>query len=89
MFLLRYQSALKKMRITEDQVAKVVKDRIFSAAFHPCTSSLLMAAGDKWGKVGLWKMVCVLYLFTYCSDDDDVNFDVTNWEQDVCYKTSL
>lgn len=81
MFLLRYQSALKKMRITEDQVAKVVKDRIFSAAFHPCTSSLLMAAGDKWGKVGLWKMVCVLYLFTYCSDDDDdddVNFDVTN-----------
>ncbi|XP_073319967.1 WD repeat-containing protein 76 [Pagrus major] len=51
-----YQSALRNMRITEDRVAKVVKDRIFSAAFHPCTSSLLMAAGDKWGKVGLWKM---------------------------------
>ncbi|XP_076593417.1 WD repeat-containing protein 76-like isoform X2 [Chaetodon auriga] len=51
-----YRSALKNMRITEDRVAKVVKDRIFSAAFHPCTSSLLMAAGDKWGKVGLWKL---------------------------------
>ncbi|XP_056231412.1 WD repeat-containing protein 76 [Seriola aureovittata] len=51
-----YSSALKNMRITEDRVAKVVKDRIFSAAFHPCTSSLLMAAGDKWGKVGLWKL---------------------------------
>ncbi|KAM9366690.1 WD repeat-containing protein 76 [Symphorus nematophorus] len=54
--LKEYCSALKNMRITEDQVAKVVKDRIFSAAFHPCTSSLLVAAGDKWGKVGLWKL---------------------------------
>ncbi|XP_010755239.3 WD repeat-containing protein 76 [Larimichthys crocea] len=52
----RYRSSLKNMKITEDRVAKVVKDRIFSAAFHPCTSSLLMAAGDKWGKVGLWKL---------------------------------
>uniref|UniRef100_A0A3B5AX57 WD repeat-containing protein 76 n=1 Tax=Stegastes partitus TaxID=144197 RepID=A0A3B5AX57_9TELE len=51
-----YRSVLKNMKITEDKVAKVVKDRIFSAAFHPCTSSLLMAAGDKWGKVGLWKL---------------------------------
>ncbi|XP_023153358.3 WD repeat-containing protein 76 [Amphiprion ocellaris] len=54
--LKEYRSALKKMQITEDKVAKVVKDRIFSAAFHPCTSSLLMATGDKWGKVGLWKL---------------------------------
>nr|XP_046237396.1 WD repeat-containing protein 76 isoform X2 [Scatophagus argus] len=51
-----YRSALKNMRLTEDRVAKVVKDRIFSATFHPCTSTLLMAAGDKWGKVGLWKL---------------------------------
>ncbi|XP_026234842.1 WD repeat-containing protein 76 isoform X1 [Anabas testudineus] len=54
--LKEYRSALKNMRINEDRVAKVVKDRIFSAAFHPCTSTLLMAAGDKWGKVGLWKL---------------------------------
>ncbi|AWP01830.1 putative WD repeat-containing protein 76-like [Scophthalmus maximus] len=54
--LKKYGSALRSMKITEDRVAKVVKDRIFSAAFHPCTSSLLMAAGDKWGKVGLWKL---------------------------------
>lgn len=60
MSFLRYRSALKNMRITEDRVAKVVKDRIFSAAFHPSTSSLLVAAGDKWGKVGLWKLVCFL-----------------------------
>ncbi|XP_042263701.1 WD repeat-containing protein 76 [Thunnus maccoyii] len=54
--LKEYRSALKNMRITEDRVAKVVKDRIFSAAFHPCASRLLMAAGDKWGKVGLWNL---------------------------------
>ncbi|XP_060896560.1 WD repeat-containing protein 76 [Labrus mixtus] len=54
--LKEYRSALKSMRISEEKVAKVVKDRIFSAAFHPCSSSLLMATGDKWGKVGLWKL---------------------------------
>ncbi|KAG7222418.1 hypothetical protein INR49_016278 [Caranx melampygus] len=54
--LKEYRSTLKSMRINEDRVAKVVKDRICSAAFHPCTSSLLMAAGDKLGKVGLWNM---------------------------------
>ncbi|KAM4602933.1 LOW QUALITY PROTEIN: WD repeat-containing protein 76 [Polymixia lowei] len=51
-----YRSALKKMRLTEDGVAKVVKKRIVSAAFHPCTSSLLMAAGDTLGHVGLWNL---------------------------------
>ncbi|XP_056135267.1 WD repeat-containing protein 76 [Lampris incognitus] len=54
--LKEYRSALKNMRITEGRVAKVVKHRIFSAAFHPCTSSLLMATGDKWGHVGLWNI---------------------------------
>ncbi|CAJ1049007.1 WD repeat-containing protein 76 isoform X1 [Xyrichtys novacula] len=54
--LKEYRSALKNMRISEEKVAKVVKDRIFSAAFHPCSSSLVMATGDKWGKVGLWKL---------------------------------
>ena len=38
-------------------VAKVVKSRIFSVAFHPCSSRLLMAAGDKLGGVGLWNLV--------------------------------
>ncbi|CAN9506717.1 unnamed protein product [Ophioblennius macclurei] len=54
--LKEYGSALKNMRITPANVAKVVKNRIFSAAFHPCTSSLLVAAGDKWGQVGLWNL---------------------------------
>lgn len=54
---LSYCSALKSLKLTEEHVAKVVKDRIFSAAFHPSVSQLLVAAGDKWGKVGLWSLV--------------------------------
>ncbi|XP_014872136.1 WD repeat-containing protein 76 [Poecilia latipinna] len=54
--LKEYISALKSLKMREDDVVKVVKDRIFSAAFHPCSSSLLLAAGDKWGKIGLWNM---------------------------------
>ncbi|XP_054626423.1 WD repeat-containing protein 76 isoform X2 [Dunckerocampus dactyliophorus] len=54
--LSEYCSSLRKMTISEEKVAKVVKDRIFSAAFHPSSTSLLMAAGDKWGKVGLWSL---------------------------------
>lgn len=56
MDLKRYRSALSSMKMTEDHVAKVVKDRIFSAAFHPCSSTVLMAAGDKWGRVGFWSL---------------------------------
>lgn len=54
--LKRYRSTLASMKMTEDRVAKVVKDRIFSMAFHPCSSTVLMAAGDKWGRVGLWSL---------------------------------
>lgn len=50
------------MKLAEVRVAKVVKDRIFSAAFHPGSSSLLVAAGDKWGKVGLWNLVSFVLL---------------------------
>ncbi|XP_073693638.1 WD repeat-containing protein 76 [Garra rufa] len=50
-----YQQMLKKLSINDSCVVKVVKDRICSAAFHPSSSNLLMAAGDKSGHLGLWK----------------------------------
>ncbi|XP_049573965.1 WD repeat-containing protein 76 [Syngnathus scovelli] len=53
--LKEYCSSLKKMKISEARVAKVVTGRIFSAAFHPASASLL-AAGDKNGQVGLWSV---------------------------------
>ena len=48
---------LAKMRLTPERVAKVVKDRIFSVTVHPSVEKLLVCAGDKWGKVGLWDVV--------------------------------
>lgn len=51
-----YQKRLQKMSIDDSGVVKVVKDRISSAAFHPTSTSLLMAAGNKWGQLGLLKM---------------------------------
>nr|XP_046204344.1 WD repeat-containing protein 76-like isoform X1 [Oncorhynchus gorbuscha] len=52
-----YRSTLKSMELSEiGGVAKVVKSHIFSVAFHPCSSRLLMAAGDKLGGVGLWNL---------------------------------
>ncbi|XP_078108247.1 WD repeat-containing protein 76 isoform X2 [Sander vitreus] len=54
--LKEYRSALKNMKKTENRVAKVLKKRLVTAAFHPCTSSLLMATGNTLGNVALWKL---------------------------------
>ncbi|XP_051983338.1 WD repeat-containing protein 76-like [Xyrauchen texanus] len=51
-----YQEVLQKMSLDNSCVAKVVKERIFSAVFHPSSSNLFMAAGDKFGNLGLWNM---------------------------------
>merc|ERR1719234_1877116 len=42
-----------KLTINPERVAKVVPERIFSVAFHR-GEKLVVAAGDKWGKVGIW-----------------------------------
>ncbi|XP_070532217.1 WD repeat-containing protein 76-like [Ptychodera flava] len=50
----RFLGEVSKMTITEDRVAKVVPDRIFSIAIHPSVSKTLVFAGGKWGSLGLW-----------------------------------
>ncbi|XP_030048746.1 LOW QUALITY PROTEIN: WD repeat-containing protein 76 [Microcaecilia unicolor] len=50
----RYAGDLKRMRLQQGSVTKVVKNRIFSLAFHPSENRTLVAAGDKWGQVGVW-----------------------------------
>ncbi|KFU93528.1 WD repeat-containing protein 76, partial [Chaetura pelagica] len=55
----RYQDSLSSMVISEENVKKVVKYRVCSMAIHPSESSILVAAGDKLGQVGLWNVSCV------------------------------
>lgn len=45
---------LGALTVKEDDMAKVVPERIYSLAFHPSSTKLLVAAGDTWGKIGLW-----------------------------------
>lgn len=51
-----YKARLRSMTLVEERVAKVTKNRIFSLAIHPSESQTLVAAGDKWGGVGLWHL---------------------------------
>ncbi|KAM6980561.1 WD repeat-containing protein 76 [Aplochiton taeniatus] len=86
MSLKEYQTTLKSMHMPNNGVVKVVRDRIFSAAFHPCGSNLLMAAGDKYGRVGLWKLVSLDSPFKLISvaykhtDDSTSGFDTQGGE---------
>ena len=51
------------MKTRENLVCKVVPDRIFSLAIHPAESKILVCAGGKWGKLGMWDVVrdlCIL-----------------------------
>eukprot|EP00128_Syssomonas_multiformis_P011425 Colp12_sorted_trinity150504_noHs@21034 len=43
-----------KMRLTEASVVKVVPERIFTVAYHPCTTKSFLGIGDKEGRLALW-----------------------------------
>lgn len=51
---------LSSLKLSNSQITKVTKDRIFSLAVAPVTDKVLVLAGDKWGKVGLWDIVSEL-----------------------------
>ena len=50
------RSELCRLTITEEQVAKVVPDRIFSVSLHP-GSKPVVATGGKEGHLGLWDIM--------------------------------
>ncbi|NXQ32013.1 WDR76 protein, partial [Alaudala cheleensis] len=54
----RYQESLSSMVLSQENVRKVVKARVCSLAIHPSESTILVAAGDKLGHVGLWNVSC-------------------------------
>jgi hypothetical protein len=45
---------LGSLSVSEEDIAKLVPERIFSMEMHPSSTKLLIAAGDTWGRVGLW-----------------------------------
>ncbi|XP_078666187.1 WD repeat-containing protein 76-like isoform X2 [Branchiostoma floridae x Branchiostoma belcheri] len=49
-----FLKSVQSMTISEERVAKVTPERIFSVAVHPSTTKMLVCAGDKWGRLGLW-----------------------------------
>ena len=57
LFNFRYVEGLEKMTITEERVAKLVPKRIFGMAIHPSQERVLVAAGGKWGELGMWDVV--------------------------------
>ncbi|NWH60557.1 WDR76 protein, partial [Geococcyx californianus] len=58
MILSRYQESLNRMVLSEENVKKMVKSRVSSMAVHPSENILLVAAGDKFGQIGLWNVDC-------------------------------
>ena len=46
--------ALDDLAVADEDMAKLVPERIFSLEMHPSATKLLVAAGDTWGRVGLW-----------------------------------
>uniref|UniRef100_A0A8C3CPS8 WD repeat-containing protein 76 n=1 Tax=Cairina moschata TaxID=8855 RepID=A0A8C3CPS8_CAIMO len=54
MIFSRYQYSLNSMVLSEDNVRKVVQNRVCSVAIHPSESLTFVAAGDKYGHIGLW-----------------------------------
>ncbi|KFO73767.1 WD repeat-containing protein 76, partial [Cuculus canorus] len=54
----RYQDSLSRMVLSEENIKKVVKSRVSSMAIHPSESLLFVAAGDKFGQIGLWNVDC-------------------------------
>ena len=69
------------MGIADNHAAKVVPERIFALTVHPMETKLLVFAGDKWGKVGIWDVVGVnsfiilLFVFSDQKTESCVNVE--------------
>eukprot|EP00794_Sanderia_malayensis_P016708 gene16707-18402_t len=50
----KYRKGIESLSIAEKHASKVTPNRIFSLAMHPMESRLLVIAGSKWGRIGIW-----------------------------------
>ncbi|XP_072017398.1 WD repeat-containing protein 76-like [Amphiura filiformis] len=46
--------AFAKMKIMPDRVAKVTRERVYSVAIHPSQDKVVVCAGDRGGRLGIW-----------------------------------
>mmetsp|Transcript_19703 Transcript_19703/g.29423 ORF Transcript_19703/g.29423 Transcript_19703/m.29423 type:complete len:589 (-) Transcript_19703:262-2028(-) len=53
---IKYAERLSSLEVNSAGVEKITKERIYSLAVHPSTSNIIVAAGDKAGNLGLWKL---------------------------------
>ncbi|XP_049753631.1 WD repeat-containing protein 76 isoform X1 [Elephas maximus indicus] len=51
-----YQANVSGMVLSEDTVCKVTKGSVLSLALHPSETRTLVAAGAKYGQIGLWDL---------------------------------
>ncbi|NXY85561.1 WDR76 protein, partial [Alcedo cyanopectus] len=58
MVVSRYRDSLSSMVLSPECIRKVVKSRVCSMAIHPSESITFVAAGDKFGQIGLWNVDC-------------------------------
>lgn len=83
---------MKKMKITEDLVAKVVPQRTFAVKIHPTIDKALVLVGGKWGELGIWDVerddaTSGAYYFT--SHSRPINcITVDPWKPEYIYTTS-
>lgn len=48
------ESQIRMLKLKESDVAKVTRDGISHLQFHPTSSDLVIATGDKQGHIALW-----------------------------------
>ena len=53
---LKSLSSVKKLDLQEEDVAKCTERAVTHADFHPSTSEIILASGDKEGNVSLWRV---------------------------------
>lgn len=47
-----FTARLRELKVEETGVCKVVRERVYSSAWHPSDAKLLLAVGDKVGREG-------------------------------------
>ena len=48
-----FLKVMKTFKVSEEGVAKVTHSRIYSMTWHPSSSKLLLAVGDRGGNIGI------------------------------------